>query len=275
MPAIFKDLNVLEILRVGLGGLCFLLALLAFWLIWREQGRQGTPRKGILRAVYVFMGVNFAAALLVALAAQFVSPRPETAHLTDNPEGETYLVEFSSFLLDLTKWTAETLGPVLITRTDSIRKDSGQMEDYVIPFFTTGQDITFEPLTYSTKPTFVRKEDPDKKGLHFDYRLPIGREPAGHSETVSTRFTYSNGFRDQKKEWWQASVAYPSKTISVTILFPATKPCKGLTVWRIRNINAKQQITDTPAAISYNGGVVTWTGRYERGNTRIEFDWDW
>ena len=275
MPAIFDGINVVEVLRVGLSGLCFLLSLLAFWLIWREQGRPGTPRKGILRAIYTFMGANLVSAIVVAFTPQFVPQRQETTRLKDPLEGETYLAEFSSFLVDLTKWTPETLGPVLITRTDSIRKLSDEKQDYVIPFFTIGQNIEFEPLTYSTKPIFERKDDPDKKGIHYDYRLPIAREPAGHSETLSTRFTFPNGFRDPAKEWWQASVAYPSRTVSVTIRFPPNKPCKNLTIWRIRGIKAKEPITDIPPSISYNGEVATWTGLNEHGSTRIEFDWEW
>jgi len=226
MPGIFKDLNVVEILRVGLGGLCFLLSLLAFWLIWREQGREGAPRKGILRAIYSFMIANLISAILVAFGAQFVPQRQEAIRTKDHLESATYLAEFSSFLVDLTNWTPETLGPVLITRTDSIRKLGDEKQDYVVPFFTTGQDIKFEPLTYSTKPIFVPKDDPDKKGKHFDYRLPIAREPAGHTETLSTRFTFPNGFRNPEKEWWQASIAYPSRTISVTIRFPPTSRVK-------------------------------------------------
>jgi hypothetical protein len=275
MPGILKDLDVVEILRVGLGGLCFLLSLLAFWLIWREQSREGAPRKGILRAIYSFMIANLVSAILVALVAQLVPQRQETIRLKDPLESATYLTEFSSFLVDLTKWTPETLGPVLITRTDSIRKIGDQKEDYVVPFFTTGQDIQFEPLTYSTKPTFVAKDDPDKKGKHFDYRLPIAREPSGHTETLSTRFTFPNGFRNPEKEWWQASIAYPSRTISVTIRFPADKPCKDLAIFRISGIKAKEPIIDIPASISYNGEVVAWTGLNEQGNTRIEFDWQW
>jgi hypothetical protein len=76
-----QQLDVLEILRLGLGGLCFMLSLLAFWLIHREQKRPGTPRRGLMRAIYVFMGVNFFAAMLVALAGYFQGAHsPEIKH---------------------------------------------------------------------------------------------------------------------------------------------------------------------------------------------------
>ena len=54
----FGPLDVVQILRVGLAGLCLLLSLLAFWLIQREQQREGDPRHGILRAIYTFMIIN-------------------------------------------------------------------------------------------------------------------------------------------------------------------------------------------------------------------------
>jgi hypothetical protein len=61
----FKNLDILGILRLGLAGLCFLLSLLAFFLIYREQGREGTPRVGITRAIYTFMAVNLVTAIIV------------------------------------------------------------------------------------------------------------------------------------------------------------------------------------------------------------------
>ena len=66
--------NVVEILKVGLSGLCFLLSLLAFWLIHREQQRAAAPRKAILRSIYIFMASNLLVAVLVALAS-YVSSR--------------------------------------------------------------------------------------------------------------------------------------------------------------------------------------------------------
>ncbi len=65
MLDVFKNLDVLGILRLGLAGLCFLLSLLAFFLIYREQGREGLPRVGIIRAIYTFMAVNLVTAIIV------------------------------------------------------------------------------------------------------------------------------------------------------------------------------------------------------------------
>ena len=74
MQATMLPPNVVEILKVGLSGLCFLLSLLAFWLIHREQQRAAAPRKAILRSIYIFMASNLLVAVLVALASH-VGPR--------------------------------------------------------------------------------------------------------------------------------------------------------------------------------------------------------
>lgn len=76
--------NVVEILKVGLSGLCFLLSLLAFWLIHREQQRPAAPRKAILRSIYIFMASNLLVAVLVALAS-YVGPRPVASPQTPVP----------------------------------------------------------------------------------------------------------------------------------------------------------------------------------------------
>ena len=52
------ELPVLDILKLGLVGLCFLLCLLSFYLLYTEQRRDGNPRRMILRSIYVFMGVT-------------------------------------------------------------------------------------------------------------------------------------------------------------------------------------------------------------------------
>ena len=244
----FTNLNVLEILRVGLAGLCFLLSLLAFWLIQREQQRASTPRKGILRAIYTFMSVNLLTAVLVAAAGYF-GPQQQSGTTTDELGARTYLTENLTFLVDLTKWTEQGYGPVEITRSDSIRKVSGTRDDYVIPYFTTGDDIGAKFLSYTSQPEFVPDLQPGFAGKHYLYKIHIGDEPKGFTELVSTMFTFPTGFKDPTREWWQASVAYPSKTVSVVIRFPNVKPCKKINAFRILGIRGDKQPIKTTSRL--------------------------
>lgn len=275
MNNMFDNLNILEILRVGLSGLLFLLSFLAYRLIDREQQREGSPREGILRTIYVFMSVNLLGAVLVAFSG-YLAPRLQAV---PNPEGlaaDTYLVDYTSFFVDLTQWTEATRGPVVITRSDYVRKVSSTTEDYVIPYFTTGASIDCKPLTFSSRPYFIGpKNDPDRKGIHYDYVLPIGHQPSGHTEMVSSQFTFPTGFANPQTEWWEARVAYPSKTISVVIRFPTNKPAKNVLVSRRKGDEAKQIINNNLPVSSDEGRIVTWVGINEKGNSRIHFDWEW
>jgi len=269
------DLNVLEILRVGLAGLCFLLSLLAFWLIQREQQRVSSPRRGVLRAIYTFMSVNFLTAVLVAVAGYF-GPQQQGGTTTDQLGAKTYLTDTLTFHVDLTKWSEKTHGPVEITRSDNIRKISGTRDDYVIPYFTTGDGINAKFLSYSKQPEFIPDVQAGFAGKHYLYKVPVGDEPAGFTELVSTTFTFPTGFKDPVKEWWQASVAYPSKTVSVVIRFPNNKPGKKINAFRVLGIRGdKQPIKDNEPLLSNEGAIVTWVGLNVEGNTRIEFDWEW
>jgi len=178
--------------------------------------------------------------------------------------------------VDLTKWTEQAHGPVEITRSDNIRKVSDTRDDYVIPYFTTGSSIRTKFLSYSSQPEFVSDEQPGFAGKHYLYKVPIGDQPAGFTELVSTMFIFSTGFENPAKEWWQASVAYPSKTVSVVIRFPDSKLCKKIAAFRILGIRGdKQPIKNSPPLISNEGAIVTWVGLNIEGNSRIEFDWDW
>lgn len=56
---IIESLPILEILKLGLVGLTFLLCLLSFILLYTEQKRKGDPRKKIIVSIYVYMGLTF------------------------------------------------------------------------------------------------------------------------------------------------------------------------------------------------------------------------
>lgn len=274
MTTLFGNLNILEALRVGLSGLLFLLSVLAFWLIRQEQDRKEDPRKGIIQTIYVFMTVNFLGAILVAFAG-YIGPSLLPNKDQDSLGADTYIVDYTTFFVDLTKWNKATLGPVVITRTDYVRKVSDTKSDYIIPFFTTGDRIDYKPLTYSSQPKFIKKNDPDRKGINYDYVLPIGHQPKGHSEMVSTQFTFPTGFKNQNKEWWQARVAYPSKTIAVVFRFPSGKPVKNMSVSLKRGDEAAKPIDDNLVSVSDGGRIATWVGINQKGNHRVQFDWNW
>ena len=276
MVQALTSLYVLEILRVGLAGLCFLLALLAFWLIQREQQRSLSPRKRILQAIYTFMSANFLSAVLV-VAAGLLMPQQSASASTDELHATTYLTDQLVFFVDFTKRKPEVGGPVEITRVDAIHKISSNREDYVIPYFTTGDriDAQFLAHPYLNQPEFVPDEQPDQKGKHYIYRIAIADQPKEFKEPVSTMFTFSNGFQSQTGEWWQASVAYPSKVVSVTIRFPHNKRCKNIEDYKIEGIGNKQPLKDNEPIFSNDGTIVQWTGVKIDGKTRIGFSWDW
>jgi hypothetical protein len=274
---LLNNLNILEVLRVGLAGLCFLLSVLSFWLIQREQQRASSPRKGILRAIYTFTAVNFLTGVLVA-AAGYLSPE-QHAMAAEELSAKTYMTDNLSFLVDFTKWSEQTHGPVEITRTDNIRKVARTRADYVIPYFTTATSddaISAKFLSYSRLPDFVPDERPEFAGKHFLYKIPFGDQPANSTESVSTMFTFPAGFKDPAKEWWQASVAYPSRIVSVVIRFLDSKPCKKIQAFRMKGIRGDKELLNNNRPIRSNGGaIVNWVGLNVDGDTRIEFDWEW
>lgn len=269
-----QDLNVVEILRAGLSGLCFLLSLLAFWLIRQEQNRVHAPRKGILRIIYLFMAANLVTALLVG-GLGYLNQK-NTANAAEPLAAKTYLIENTSYLIDLTRWTASTGGPAVVRRSDFVKKVSDATVDFVIPSYTNGDGIDWKPISFSTPPTFTEIHAPDQAGKHaYEYRLPLGREPKDHFELVASEFTFPSGFKNPKSEWWKAYVPYPSHSVSVVIRFPAEKPCRHIAVFREEGIRNREPITDNLPLVSNGGQVVMWTGLEIAADTRIEFDWDW
>ena len=74
----WTNLDVLKILQVGVIGLGFLLALLAYHLLTKEQ-TQETPRPDILKSIYVFM--SFSVTLcVIGVASQLIGTGKGDAH---------------------------------------------------------------------------------------------------------------------------------------------------------------------------------------------------
>lgn len=266
MPNI-TDFDVADILRVGLSGLCFLLAVLCYAIIRAEQNREGPPRKGIERMVYVFMVANLISSVLC-----FLAPVSSTEV---EPLGGDYVVEHTSYAVDLSRWTPGGSEPVVITRTDRIRKNTSSQKDFTIPYATTGSDISCEPLAYTTKPRLLKKDDPLGAGVKYDYILPVGHQPKGYTETITTRFHFPNGFKDPSKEWWMASVPYFAHTIVVDFTFPSAKPCRTMDVATVAGDSAPVPISDNAPSVFDGGAKVKWVGRDTEARSKIRFDWQW
>src|SRR5438045_1835792 len=111
--------SILDILRVGLSGLCFLFAFLAYRLVSQEQARPGAPRRGILTTIHLFIGSNLLAGILCAVSGYMVSAPAVVKRQTESMTG-SYLLDYSFFYVDLSRWQPEGKGPVVITRTDYI-----------------------------------------------------------------------------------------------------------------------------------------------------------
>lgn len=65
-----QNLDVVQILGLGVIGLGFLLALLAYWLLRQEQAREN-PNPAVLRAIYLFMGFSIVLCL-IGIVSQYV-----------------------------------------------------------------------------------------------------------------------------------------------------------------------------------------------------------
>jgi len=70
-----NNLDVVQILQIGVIGLGFLLALLAFWLLRKEQSKT-EPHPNILKQITIFMAFSISLCVLGLLGN--LIPKPET-----------------------------------------------------------------------------------------------------------------------------------------------------------------------------------------------------
>ena len=277
------QLPIVEILQIGLPGLCFLLSLLGYSLLRGEQ-KMERPREIMLKSIRGFNWTSLIVGVLVATAA-FVQSYFVRATLlpVQDPTGD-YIVDQCVFEVDFRDWTPvepdkidAASSPVRITRSENLRKNTIENKNYLIPFYTTGAKIDCNPLQFPTRPTFQSVQTPGENPMRKDYEfeLPIGGQVKGYKTSLMTEFVFWNGFRDTKHEWWAASIKYPTRQIQVTFHFPASKPCKKISVWRKDGISAEVELRDVPAIISQDGAKVVWIGQDFPGDCRVFFKFDW
>lgn len=97
----WKGLDIVEILQIGVIGLGFLLALLAYHLLTKEQ-KQKVPRTNILRSIYVFMFFSIALCLIgvFSQARTFYTPNRQNGPSTQ-PDKISKSKELQTLHIDL------------------------------------------------------------------------------------------------------------------------------------------------------------------------------
>jgi hypothetical protein len=84
-----EEISVVEILQIGVIGLGFLLAVLAYNLLTKEQ-KQNTPRSDILKSIYIFMSFSVVLCIIGIVSQIFdikkkdINPPPKSSSLETN-----------------------------------------------------------------------------------------------------------------------------------------------------------------------------------------------
>jgi hypothetical protein len=287
VPDFFLQNQVVEILRFGLTGLCFLFSLLAFYLLQREQKIE-RPRKSILKNIRFFTTLNFISALLVATFSLIAKPQIEGPHKTkiiDAPHSD-YLINETQYILDFSNWipipeegSGTIESPVKMTRIDEIIKLNDHNVDFIIPQYTTGKRIDGHfiqfpsPIIPEYKP--IKKAPGESGKAGYQYALAIGKEGRGFETTIKNIFTFVNGFKNTPTEWFAASVRYPTKRIIVEMRFPDGKPAKKVNLYLREGIAERKNIKNPKIEILSRGQIVKWEGKDFPANSRVFFEFDW
>lgn len=277
------NLPVVEILKLGLSGFCFLLAYLSYDLLKKEQAKE-YPRDAILRLIQIFMGFALLLGILVGVLPLFGRGGTEPPFPTPTPVVQTdYVLDYTFHKIDLSGFKpveqSEIQTPrsiVFDDRVDYLRKTTTADKPFLLPYYTMGLSVECQPLRYSVLPTFssvINPGEPNKKS--YEYSLSIGSNPIGHTEIVMNRFKFTNGFRDPNNEWWIASVKYPTKAVAVLMIFPTNKPCKSINAYRQQGISERGRILDNPPIIANEGKYIYWLGTDEKADSKIQFEWQW
>lgn len=271
---------VLDILKVGLSGFCFLLALMGFQLLRAEQ-RKESPRPLVLGNIRFFMWMSLALGALVAASPFILSKSPAPSEDIDHA-GMAYVSDETTYIVDLSQWkpvpkdSAQRVSPVTVIRRDKIRKVKTAHEDYVLPFYTTGLAIDYQPIRDPAPPRFdeVRAPEDNPRLKAYQYTLPIAAEPIEFTAELVNRFIFWNGFRDPR-EWWASAVKYPTIRVTIVFVFPSSKPCRTIEA-RLRKGQEKEQLlSDNPPSRTDDGLYAFWSGANLKPETRVYFYFDW
>lgn len=128
----FENLNVTEILGIGISGFAFLLVLMAFYLIFQEQKREGEPRKGIMKMIYNFMLINVGVMIFVGfLGLKNIGENKKLTEENSNLEQKT---------TDLERWKEKEIVADTISILVHEENPNNQKIDYIIQSYKTKLD---------------------------------------------------------------------------------------------------------------------------------------
>jgi hypothetical protein len=103
----------LKALEFGVLGLCAITLLMVWRIISAEQGREGSPRNGILQAAYFFMAFSISLALINGYV-QLQEPAGDADSTADVMELQARLRQREDQLLQI----RSAAGPILNARTN-------------------------------------------------------------------------------------------------------------------------------------------------------------
>jgi chromosome segregation ATPase len=147
-----NSLNIPQVLSYGVIGLGFLLALLAYYLLHKEHGRQ-RPNKSILKSVYVFMA--FSIVLVIAGLSAELLKHAEVIQLSELKQQADSCLKDASVLRDQ------------LSSCDGVRKKLAQdVED-------KNTEITRlnDAVNKSGNPTLINAKDKDREILRLQNEL--------------------------------------------------------------------------------------------------------
>ena len=196
--------SVVEILKVGVSGFAFLMALLGYFLLRKEQDRDA-PRAQILNMIRFFVCATLVFGALVG--ATVLLQKTPIAQVSEEPghEGYAYIVESSVYFVDLTYWKrvdgppTEKQSQVPVLRVDRVRKLKQVDEPYSLPFYSRGLEIGFEPLVSpvgGVTATFEKVPPPPDYKIAYEFQVALQRQPIGFAGDLVNRFTFWNGFQN-------------------------------------------------------------------------------
>jgi len=203
-----------------------------------------------------------------------------------DPELKTksaYSLKSSVWVVDLTQRQptgshdlSTKFSEVVVDRQDKILKVGKKKEPFTLFSGTSGLAVEWEPIASPARAEFksnISSFNPLPKS--YNYLLHIEDLEPNQIVTAVNRFTFWNAFQGEDGEWWAVDVPYPTEKAVMTIIFPASKPCRSVDVYERQGDAPERKIEDNPPQITKGGRMVYWSASGLQEKNKYIFKWKW
>ncbi|MEM7549952.1 MAG: hypothetical protein AAF363_09760 [Bacteroidota bacterium] len=183
--------------------------------------------------------------------------------------------------IQISEHEANLKSKVLETDIYNMNRFSNENE-IVFKYATTGLEVKGRSVSHPKNSEWIdttqNHTSPGKDShLKKRYKLKIDLSNLAKGQTtfIQNNIEFINGFQGLEKEWFHTHIDYPTKHLTMVLLFPPDKPCKKIVGKREVGRHDFEILASNQPLIIQDGQIAYWKLKNPNLGMAYQFEWEW